>query len=53
MSVIEANISLLLGLDYQAEWGMVIDLGMQKVYIRKSKEGFRINKEARIWTLPI
>ena len=29
VSVVDANIPLLLGLDYQTKWGMVMDLGEQ------------------------
>ena len=32
---------------------MVIDLGMQEIYIRKSKDRFKKEKETNLWTLPI
>jgi len=44
VSVIEANILLLLGLEYQTEWGMVIDLGKQEIYIRQSRDRFKKEK---------
>ena len=53
VSVVEANIPLLLGLEYQMEWGMVIDLGKQEIYIRKSKDRFKKEKEMNHCMLPI
>ena len=53
VSVVDANIPLLLGLEYQMKWGMVIDLGKQEIYIRKSKDRFKKEKETNYWTLPI
>ena len=38
VSVVDANIPLLLGLDYQTKWGMVLDLGKKEIHIRKSEE---------------
>ena len=49
----DADIPLLLGLDYQTEWGMVIDLGIQEIYIRESKDRIKKGKEKNLWTLPI
>ena len=53
VSVVDANIPLLLGLDYQKKWGMIIDLGKDEIYIRKSKETFKIKPKTTHWTLPI
>ena len=53
VSVIEANILLLLGLEYQVKWGMTIDVGKQEIYIRKSGDRFKKEKETDHWTLPI
>ena len=36
VSVVDADIPLLLGLDYQEEWGMIIDIGRKELTIRKS-----------------
>ena len=33
--------------------GMVIDLGRQEIYIRKSRDVFKKEKEMNHWTLPI
>ena len=41
VSVIEANIPLLLGLEYKVKWAMVIDLGKQEIHIRKSGDRFK------------
>ena len=35
VSVVEANIPLLIGLDYQKSWGMVLDVSKDKVYMKK------------------
>ena len=53
VSVVEANIPLLLGLEYQKKWGMVIDLGKQEIFIRKSRDKFKKEKETNHWRLPI
>ena len=53
VSVIDANIPLLLGLEHQTRWGMIIDLGTEEIYIRKSKDRFKKDKKTNIWTLPI
>ena len=45
VSVIEANIPLLLGLEYQMEWGIEIDPEKQEIYIRKSIDRFKKEKE--------
>ena len=53
-SVIDANIPLLLGMDYLKKWGVVIDTGKDKIQIRKSKESFRIDpSKSNHWKLPI
>ena len=44
VSVVEANIPLLLGLDYQEQWGMIIDIGKRNIHIRKSGENFKIKR---------
>ena len=54
VSVVEANIPLLLGLDYQEQWGMIIDIGKRNIHIRKSGENFKIKgSRTKHWTLPI
>ena len=53
VSVVEANIPLLIGLDCQKRWGMVIDVGENKIHMRKSNETFRIKKKNHHWMLPI
>ena len=53
VSVVDADIPLLLGLDYQVKWGMVIDIGEGTIHIRKSNETFEINQNSSHWTLPI
>ena len=45
VSMVDANILLLLGMEYQKKWGMIIDLGKQEIYIRKSGDRFRNEKE--------
>ena len=52
ISVVDASIPLLLGLDYQKKWRMVIYLGQQEILIRKSREKFK-EKEVNHRTLPI
>ena len=52
VSVVDADIPLLLGLDYQVKWGMVIDIGEGKIHIRKSNETFKIRPGSSHWTLP-
>ena len=53
VSVVDADIPLLLGLDYQEKWGMIIDLGKKEITIRKSNEKLKINPNSKHWTLPI
>ena len=53
VSVVDADIPLLLGLDYQEKWGVVIDIGRKELKIRKSKETFKIHPDATHWTLHI
>ena len=38
VSVVEANIPLLIGLDCQKRWGMVIDVDKDTIYFKKSKD---------------
>ena len=52
VSVVDADIPLLLGLDYQVKWGMVIDIGEGKIHIRKSNQTFNIKPGSSHWTLP-
>ena len=53
-SVVEANIPLLLGMDYLKKWGVVIDTGKEMIHIRKSKESFNIDSnKSNHWKLPI
>ena len=53
-SVVDVNIPLLLGMDYLKKWGVVIDTGRQELYIRKSKESFKIDSsKSNHWKLAI
>ena len=49
----DADIPLLLGLDYQRKWGIVLDIGKDELHIRKSGETFPINSLSNHLTLPI
>ena len=53
VSVVETNVPLLIGLDYQKKWGMIIDIGRNEIHIRKSDETFKISGKESHWTLPI
>ena len=53
VSVVDADIPLLLGIDYQEKWGMMIDMGNKEINIRKSQEKFKIKNNLKHWTLPI
>ena len=53
ISVVDADIPLLLGLDFQRKWGMVIDVGKNEIFIRKSGEYFTMRNEGKHWMLPI
>ena len=43
VSVVDADIPLLLGLDYQTKWGMMIDIGRKEIFIRKSQQMFKVD----------
>ena len=49
VSVVDADIPLLLGLDYQTKWGMMIDIGRKEIFIRM----FKVDAHSSHWTLPI
>ena len=51
VSVVDADIPLLLGLDYQERWGMIIDLGKKEITIRKSNEKFKRNPNSKPFNL--
>ena len=53
VSVVDADIPLLIGLDYQRKWGVVMDIGRSNIYIRKSNENFPMKTSMKHWTLPI
>ena len=53
VSVVDADIPLLLGLDYQEKWGVVIDIARKELKIRKTNEIFQIEPNCTHWTLPI
>ena len=53
VSVVETNVPLLIGLDYQRKWGMVIDVGRNEIHIRKSDQTFKVDQQDNHWTLPI
>ena len=41
VSVVDTYIPLLLGLDYQRKWGMVIDISKNEIFVKKTKEYFK------------
>ena len=51
VSVVDADIPLLLGLDYQRKWGIILDIGKNELFIRKSGETFPISSSSNYWTL--
>ena len=53
VSVVDTDVPLLLGLDYQKLWGMIIDVGESKIHIRKSNQSFKIDPQSTHWRLPI
>ena len=54
VSVVNADIPLLLGLDYQKKWEMIIDIGKSEIIFGKSGETFRVNSsKSSHWTLPL
>ena len=53
VSVVEADIPLLFGLDYQKLWGMVIDVSENKIIMKKFNKTFEVRKKNHYWTLPI
>ena len=53
VSVVDADIPLLLGLDYQTKWGMVMDIGEKNIFIKKSNQSFKIPPSSSHWTLPV
>ena len=53
VSVVDTDVPLLLGLDYQKRWGMIIDVGLNKIHIRKSNQSFDIDPFSSHWRLPI
>ena len=54
VSVVDANIPLILDTEYQKKWGMRIVARRQEIYIKKkSVDRFKKDKETNHWTLPI
>ena len=54
VSVVEADIPLLLGLDYQEKWGIVMDIEKRELFIKKSNEVFKIkSSKSTHWKLLI
>ena len=53
VSVVQADIPLLLGLDYQEEWGIVMDIKKKELHIKESNETFNIKNSKSHWKLPI
>ena len=54
MSVVDADVPLLLGLDVQQRWGMIIDTSKKEIHLKKSNETFKINtSRSSHWTLPV
>ena len=54
VSVVDADIPLLLGVDYQKQWGMVFDIGEKEVYLRETNEYIALKQsKSNHWKLPI
>ena len=53
VSVVEANVPLFLGLDFQQEFGVVIDTGRQTLYIKASGQEFNMSQQGNHWMLPL
>ena len=51
--MVDANVLLILGTEYQNKWGMRIDPRRQEIYIRKSQDRLKKDKEMSHWTIPI
>ena len=45
VSVVDANVPLLIGLDYQKKWGIVIDVQEGTLKIKATNETFKVNKK--------
>ena len=54
VSIVEADIPLLLGMDYQNKWGMILDTGRKQIFIEKTQETFNVDtSRTNHWKLPI
>lgn len=54
VSVVDADIPLLLGRDYQVKWGLDINIQRKEIFIGKSVESFNISRRrTKHWPLPI
>ena len=52
--MVGADIPLLLGLDYQTKWGVVLDIACKEIKIKSLGLTFTMNHKAnKHWTLPI
>ena len=52
--MVDANIPLLLGMDYLKKWVVIIDTGKGEDTHRKSNQSFNINaSKSSFWKLPI
>ena len=43
VSVVQADVPLLLGTDYQEKWGIIMDIAKKELHIKKSNETFKIS----------
>ena len=53
VSVVEADVPLLLGLDFQRKHGVVLDTGKQTLHIKASNQTFNMRGKGNHWKLPI
>ena len=53
VSVVDTNIPLLIGLDYQKRWGMVLDVSENTIHMKISNQTFKIKKKNHHWMFPI
>ena len=53
MSVVEADVPLLLGLYFQRKHGVVIDTGKQTLHIKSSNQTFDMKGKGNHWKLPV
>ena len=52
VSVVQADVPLLLGLDFQTKLGIVLDIANKTIHVQKSGETFKMGP-GNYWKLPI